>query len=148
MAELQDALFTLPGNVTPLPTPASASTLNRDALARIALLYTATEKGTNSGVRFALPSIEEARIWCSSPLSRGQMHGTRWAYMYTSALNFVECHWGQGPRIVSGRIVDNGEWDERIASLGLHKISVADFPAVFEPLGVTVVTGRRRRVAA
>lgn len=41
----------------------------------------------------------------------------------------------------------HGVWDERVASLGLHKISVADFPDIFRPLGVTVVTGSKELAA-
>ena len=142
----QDALFMLPAAAAEKPERERAH-LDRDALSRIALLYTATEKGHNSGIRFALPTIEEAQIWCSSPLSRGHLHGTAWVYMWTSALNFIECHWGQGPAIATDKIVDNGQWDERIASLGLHKISVHEFPDVFRPLGVTVVTGSKELAA-
>ena len=142
----QDALFMLPAAAVEKPERERAH-LDRDALSRIALLYTATEKGHNSGIRFALPTIEEAQTWCGSPLSRGTLHGTAWVYMWTSALNFIECHWGQGPTLVTDKIIDNGEWDERVASLGLHKISVADFPDIFRPLGVTVVTGSKELAA-
>lgn len=124
------------------PVPATDPGVDWDALDDIALLFTASEKGNNSGIRFAM-SREHARAWCSSDLSRGNLHGTNWAYFFTSVSNFVRCHWGpkepKEPKIVIAKLVDNGQWDARIASLGLAKIALADLPALLTPLGVEVV---------
>lgn len=120
---------------------------DRDGLSRIALLYTGTEAGNNSGVRFAM-SIEDAMAWCSHEMSRGVLRGTRWAYFWTSALNFIECHWGGGrPKFDFSKAVDNGQWDERIASLGLRKYSFHEFPDLFGPLGIEVLPPKVRRNA-
>ena len=113
--------------------------INRDALARYALLYTATEKGNHTDPHFMM-TVEDAMAWCESSISRGNMHGTNWAYFWTSVLNFIDCYWmGREPVMDISGVTDNGQWDERIASLGLRKISVNEFAQVLEPLGVTVV---------
>lgn len=105
----------------------------------LAFLYTATEKGNNSGIRFAM-SRQDAMTWCESDISRGALHGTAWAYFWTSARNFIECHWGlHKPRLDIRKLQDNGQWDERIAALGLRKISFPEFRSVFGPLGVEVM---------
>lgn len=122
------------------------SHVNEDALKAIALCYTGTELGNNSGIKFAM-SVADAMIWCGSPISRGVLRGTEWAYFWTSAYNFISCHWGiDEPCLDLDRLVDDGSWDERIASLGVKKIDLADFPAVFEPLGVTIKNAPRFNV--
>ena len=132
-------LFDIPGTRDVRTHP-----IDREALREIALLYTASEKGNNSGVRFAM-SVADACIWCSSDLSKGVLHGTHWAYFWTSALNFVECYWGTGTPIFDfSQETDNRQWDERIASLGLRKFSFSDMPAMFEPLGVTIILPKGR----
>ena len=110
-----------------------------DGLDEIAFLYTATEAGNNSGIRFAM-SRDDACAWCESDLSRGVLHGTRWAYLWTSALNFFSRYdYIGGAAFDISKFADNGQWDERIASLGLTKIGFDEFPALFAPLGITVV---------
>lgn len=124
----------------PPVVPAEDPVIDWIAAENIALLYTATERGNNSGIRFAM-SIDDARAWCSHPTSAGVLHGTRWAYFFTSVATFVRCHWGpKNPRIVTKGIVDNGQWDDRIAALGLQKIGVSDFGKVLGPIGIEVVT--------
>ena len=109
------------------------------ALHQLAFCYTATEAGNNSGIRFML-ELSEAQKWCALPGSSGVLHGTKWAYFYTSVANFIECHWGLSePRLDVTGIVDNGEWDQRIADAGLTKISVERFRDVLAPLGVEIV---------
>ena len=131
-------LFDVEPAMVKMPAPA-APAVDWDALDSYALLYTATEKGNNSGIRFAM-TTPEAQQWCSLPVSSGVMHGTRWAYFWTTVATFIRCHWGPlEPKIVTAGIVDNGEWDERIAAAGLTKIDVRDFYAKFTPLGVAVI---------
>lgn len=101
----------------------------------IAFLYTGTESGNCSGIRFAM-SIPDAQAWCSSDVSRGQLHGTRWAYFWTTAASFLTAF--PPPLDLTG-YVDSGEWDQRIAGLGLVKIGFAELPALLEPFGVRVV---------
>ena len=108
-------------------------------LSEIAILYTATEKGNSTGPRFFM-SIEDARRWCSDPVSQGVLHGTRWAYFFTSVHNYVQCHWGtQKPVIDLRRAVDDGSWDERIAAAGCTKIPFAEAKEILAPLGVDLV---------
>lgn len=123
----------------PVPAvPAPVSSGLSEKLKEWAFLYTATEKGNNSGIKFAM-TVEDAMAWCESPLSRGAAHQTEWAYFWTSAWNFIGCHWGmQEPRLSLKGVVDNGEWDERIASLGLKKVHYGQFKALFGPMGVEV----------
>jgi hypothetical protein len=114
--------------------------LDLEALQSWALLYTATEAGNNSGIRFAM-TIEDAKAWCSSDLSKGVLHGTRWAYFWTSIVNFIECHGGpqSGSLSIAG-IVDNGEWDERIGALGLKIVHHGQFGQTFGPMGLEITT--------
>lgn len=105
----------------------------------LAFLYTGTEKGNNSGIRFMM-TVKDAQTWCSSPISTGVLHGTRWVYFYTSVYNYLTCHWGtKNPTISIQKLKDNGSWDERINDLGLEKIGFNDFAAVLNPLGVKVI---------
>jgi hypothetical protein len=136
MAYIQPDLF----DAMPIPAPVAPKTytLSED-LKSYAFLYTATEKGNNSGIKFAM-SLTDAMAWCASPLSRGAVHQTEWAYFWTSVWNFIDCHWGmQEPRLSLKGVTDNGQWDERIASLGLKKIHFSQFKALFGPMGVEVV---------
>lgn len=108
-------------------------------LEAFAFLYTATEKGTNSGIRF-MATIEDAKKWCSSDNSKGVIKGTRWAYMFTTVANFIGCHWGlEKPVLDIRKMKDNGEWDERIAATGCHKIGFDEFKKVLSPFGLVVV---------
>lgn len=113
------------------------ATANENGLRQLAFLYTASEKHNNSGIRFAL-SVEEAMVWCESEISRGVLHGTQWAYFWTSAWNYLMRYNSDGMVIDITGLEDNGQWDARIASLGLRKISLTEFPAVLGALGVEV----------
>lgn len=114
-----------------------------------AFLYTATAEGNNSGIRFMM-SRDDAMAWCESDISRGVLYGTPWAYFWTSVRCFIEHHnlypeesrhslTAGRPRIDIRKLADNGQWDERIASLGLRKIGFGEFRDVLEPLGVEVL---------
>jgi len=125
---------------TPIPPkPNPHAGVNMAALHDLAILYTATEAGNNSGIRFMMP-VEDAMKWCDSPVSRGVLHGTQWAYFFTRLSNFITCYWlNEEPCIDLNHAFDDRSWDERIESLGLKKISVWDFSKVLNPLGVQVV---------
>ncbi len=111
----------------------------------IALLYTGTETGQCSGVRFAA-SVSDAQVWCSSDVSRGRgPYGTEWAYFWTRASRFLTIF--PPPLDLTG-YVDSSEWDERIAAAGVHKIDLADLPDLLAPYGVEVVGAPARRAAA
>lgn len=109
---------------------------NRTALEAVALMYTSTELGNSSGIRFAL-SIEDAHTWCSSSVSRGSLHGTKWAYFWTSAWNYC-CEQHEHTLDLTG-MVDSGEWDERIVDAGCKKISLIELPPILEPLGIRCI---------
>ncbi len=60
-------------------------------------------------------------------------------------LNFIECHWGTDEPVFDfTREHDSGEWDERIASLGLVKYGFADMVGLLAPMGVTVLPPKGR----
>ena len=119
---------------------------NEKELDNWALLYTATAKGNNSGVHFMM-TMEDARKWCSSELSRGVYMGAEWAYFFTSVKNFAYCHWG-GNHSTNRRVgcidlrhyVDNSKWDEKIKALGLKKYDMHDMKRILEPLVIEVLT--------
>ena len=117
-----------------------------DALNEYAFLYTITETGTATGIRF-MATRDDAMRWCSSDLSHGVLHGTQWAYAWTSVANFLINREGWQPAhgglpsltLRLDEMADNGQWDERIASTGCRMIKLAAIPDLLRPLGVTVV---------
>ena len=115
--------------------PTLAETTDLEGLGLIAFLYTGTELGNYSGIRFA-SSVEDAMLWCESHVSQGVLHGTRWVYFWTTARRFLEQF---PPPLDIDCYVDSGDWDERIAAAGVTKIGFEDFARVFLPLGVAVV---------
>lgn len=140
-----DDLFSLfDDDEIPDLTP-NTNTTHDEALASWAFLYTATEKGNSTGIKF-MATIEDAMRWCSSDASKGQYHGTRWSYFYTSVLNFVRHHRGDADTygeyeylLELNGLEDNGAWDERIAASGCQMVKLDEIPAVLEPLGVKCV---------
>ena len=140
-AYAEEGLFDLTAEHVRKPDP-EPSGVAWEALEQIAFIYTATAAGTNSGIRFAL-SIEDAKTWCSQPESRGTAnYGTEWSTFWTSAANFIRQWEGpvSRPQLVTKGLTDDGRADATLAALGLRKIALSDFRAVFEPLGVEVVT--------
>lgn len=114
--------------------------VDRDALNNLAFLYTASEKGGSSGIRFAA-TIEDAQKWCSSPTSRGP----QWAYFWTSAANYINCHWDiKDARLDLKGFTDSGEWDEKIAATGCKKIALWELPSVLAKAGVEVLNAPRK----
>ena len=103
-------------------------------------LYTAGAAGRNSGIRFMM-KINDAQAWCESDLSHGVLHGNRWAYFYTSVENFCYCHWGQlkGATLDLRKLTDNGEWDDKIAGLGLVKYGKKDIKRILSEYGIEVL---------
>lgn len=137
----QGSLFDVPKTAPVRPH------LDYDGLRSVALLYTATERGNHSGVRFGM-SIKDAMAWCSSNVSRGQIGGTKWAYFWTSAANYVQVYYRDGwPVFDFSKDFDSGEWDERIAELGLRKYGFDELRSLLAPMGVNVIppVSRMRR---
>lgn len=90
-------------------------------------------------------SVEDAMVWCQSDVSRGVLHGTRWAYFWTRSTRFIEEYGGKERVLDITGYIDDGSWDERIEVLGLTKIGFERFREVFEPLGVTVKMNKEER---
>lgn len=138
---LQGSLFELQREAPRFPTG-----VNEAALRGLAFLYTATAAGTATGIKF-MATIEHAQLWCETPISKGRHYDTEWAYFWTSTWHFINNYSGEreaygGPLVYTldlSRCEDNGEWDERIASTGCHKISLPDIPGILQPLGVCVI---------
>lgn len=113
--------------------------LNDPELEKWAFLYTATQAGDHSGVRFIL-SVEDAKKWCSLKVSSGVISGGRWAYFWTSIANYFNGFMkGEEPKLDLSREVDNGTWDERIAKAGCKKIGLDKFAEFLTPFGIKVV---------
>lgn len=133
------ALFDLTPDLVVMPKP-EVPVIDVDALENLAFLYTATATGSNSGIRF-MASVEDAKKWCSSDVSKGAHYDAEWHYQWTSVLNFIqrdEGYVGVKPVIDISGLVDNGSWDSRIEATGCRKVDLRDFRKVLEPLGVEV----------
>lgn len=120
---------------------------NEEPLKNIAFLYTATECGNNSGIRFMM-NINDAMKFCEHPKSQGVLHGTHWAFFFTSVYNFLHSHDDYGDKShansrikkysinLKGCIEDKGTYDWLIDELGIKKINVSDIPKVLLKYGV------------
>lgn len=124
----------------PQPKPRASVELHEDAHS-YAVLYTATATGKHSGPRF-LMTIDDARVWCSSPLSRGKHYADEWAYFFTSLHNFVASPWSRGwsHGIDLSEMQDNGTWDDRITSTGARKIPIQEVLEILHRLQIPVRT--------
>ena len=138
-------LFDLPGSATPAPTVVTPIA-DWAALESLAFLYTATALGNNSGIRFML-TVPDAKVWCSSPESRGIGRGAEWAYFWTSVANWLRNYQGDGDaygahryEVDVSKLEDNGEWDDKIAAAGVQ-------PARVRWRTRTARRARRRRCA-
>ncbi len=134
--EEQLSLFTEP--VAPEPT--STKPPSGKSLSDWAFLYTAGRAGHNTGIRFMM-TREDAVAWCESDLSHGNIHGNPWAYFFTSVENFCNCHWGQlkGVTLDLRKLTDNGQWDEKIAGLGLTKYGKREIRDILQKYGIEVL---------
>lgn len=128
----------------PKPALPQLRQVDEAKLGQIAFLYTATELGNATGIKFGA-TMEDAKKWCTSPVSRGSLHGTKWAYFWTSALNYCRYHFGDldtyggdGLYLDLRGLRDNGLWDERLAAAGVTKIPLAELGHLVASCGVTV----------
>jgi hypothetical protein len=122
-----------------------------EKLKSLAFLYTSTEKGNNSGIRFMM-SLDDAETFCSDKRTQGVLHGTRWAYFFTSVYNFLHAHDCYGDNAHSSARVhkgylnlkgcteDKGTFDHIIEDLRLKKINISEFGKTLEPLGIEILT--------
>ena len=108
------------------------------ALEGYAFLYTATAKGNCSGVRFAA-TVEHAMRWCESDVSKGVLHGTQWAYFWTAVPNFLK-RWGfdeiEFDAFDLSEVIDDGSWDERVASTGCKMLKRREIADLLNSAGV------------
>lgn len=131
------------------PEPLPKTQGHDSELKQLAFLYTATECGNNSGIRFMM-SISDAQIFCEHPKSSGVLHGTHWAYFFTSVYNYLHAHDDYGDNVhgaarihgyelnLKGVADDKGTFDHLIEELGLKKINISEFSKVLGTLGVRV----------
>lgn len=113
-------------------------------LSEWAFLYTSTEKGNNSGIHFMMTKADAIK-WCLSPVSKGCLYDTYWAYFWTTVENFAFCHWGgnhstnpQSGVVDLRKMHDNGRWDEQIKKLGLTKFDKAAIYHILPKYGIEV----------
>ena len=141
--------FPPPPPKKPLPEDAiDAET--RQALQNYALLYTATQRGTqktnSTQIRFMM-SVEDARKFCESDLSEGKMYGSQWCYCWTSVWNFLYKAWTAGQGIVIDSMADNGSYDSKIENLGCKKYGARDMYEILSKLGVQItIRGSKQRL--
>ncbi len=127
--------------------PEAAPRCDLDALADIALVYTTTEKANSTGIRFAT-SVADAQRFCGDDRTRGVLHGTQWAFMWTKASTWIQVLSStDAPVMDLDGMTDDGSRDGLIAELGVSKIDLTEFPQVFGPLGVRVKNAPKRKAA-
>lgn len=159
----QETLFDFDTSETPEIDPDTLEepdAIDWDELDQYAFLYTATEKGNSTGVKF-MATIPDAQAWCASKESQGQLRGVRWAYYWTSVKNYAAFHWGltfgdtahsismtkRDKHVLDlSKEKDNGQWDERIAASGCRKIGFVQMREILAQFGIDVkipATARR-----
>jgi hypothetical protein len=126
-------------------SPGLDGQIDLEKLEGYAFLYTATDKGNSTGVRFMM-TVSDAQKWCETKVSSGVLHGSRWAYFWTSVTNYLKHRQGWIPehggrpslQLKFDRSQDSGLWDGRIAAAGCVKIGLEDAAALLEKCGVEV----------
>lgn len=112
----------------PLPKHPSKPS-GEQVLRSLAVLYTATEKGNSTGPRYIM-TVEDAMKFCSDPRSGGAVHGTRWAFFWSSLYNYANCYWmrseeDDGPQYIDlTSLYDDGRFDWLIKELGIAPVSL------------------------
>lgn len=97
-----------------------------------AFLWTATEKGNATGVRFMM-TVKDAQTFCEDHRTSGVLHGTAWAFFWTTVRNYVEQYGeglkrlgGQGYELKLPKFEDNGSRDSLIEELGCKKYDIKE----------------------
>lgn len=89
----------------------------------VALVYTCTECGNSTGGHYFM-RIDDAKRFCADPRSCGTMHGTRWAFFWTSLKNYVGNYWDLTLHGVDfTKFCDNGSRDALCAEIGVRPLS-------------------------
>ena len=129
-----------PAEAPKAPAPKKAFDAYEASPDGIALVYTATEKGNCTDPHFFL-TIDDAMKLCSDERSKGVLHGTRWAYFWTSLKNYASNYWmGDDGGLDFSKFHDNGSRDGLLAELGIEKIDFHEVVALLEKAGFKVRT--------
>lgn len=108
----------------------------------IALVYTATEKGNSTDPHFFM-SIDDAMKLCSDERSKGVLHGTKWAFFWTSLKNYCGNYWDltlNGLDLT--KFYDNGSRDALLEELGITKLDFFDVVRQLKRNGISVKISR------
>lgn len=106
----------------------------------IALVYTATEKGNSTDPHFFM-SIDDAMKLCSDERSKGVLHGTRWAFFWTSLKNYCGNYWDLTLNGLDlSKFYDNGSRDALLDELGIRKMDFHEVVGLLERNGIKVKT--------
>ena len=115
---------------------------NAEQLKDWCFLYTSGRK--NCTIRFMM-NREDAMKFCSSPKSKGVLHGNRWMYIFMCVWNWL----GEMPvgcrKIQMYEDDDNGNYDYLIEELGCNAVKIKQIPDILVPLGVNVQVGECRK---
>ena len=115
---------------------------NAEQLKDWCFLYTSGR--LNCTIRFMMHR-EDAMKFCSSPKSKGVMHGNRWMYIFMCVWNWL----GEMPvgcrKIQMYEDDDNGNYDYLIEELGCNAVKIKQIPDILVPLGVNVKVGEYRK---
>lgn len=104
----------------------------------VALLYTATECGNATGGHFFM-TIDDAKKFCSDERSSGVLHGTRWAFIWTSLKNYVGNYWDLTLHGVDfTKFSDNGSRDALCDAIGVHPLDPLKVFRDLEAAGIRV----------
>lgn len=89
----------------------------------IALLYTCTACGNSTGGHFFM-EIDDAKKFCDDDRSRGVLHGTPWAFFWTSLKNYCGNYWDLTLHGVDfSKFCDNGTRDKLCDEIGVHPLN-------------------------
>lgn len=114
---------------------------NHDSVPQnIAIIYTGTECGNFSGPKYFM-KIDDAKKFCSDERSKGVLHGTKWAFFWTSLANYVGCYWDLSEHGIDfSHFFDNGSRDGLLAELGIEKLDPREVFGTLEKCGIHVIT--------
>lgn len=90
----------------------------------IAIVWTATELGNNSDPHYFL-NVEDAKKLCSDQRSKGVLHGTKWAFFWSSLKNYCGNYYDlTDGGLDMSKFYDNGSRDWLLDELQIKKITL------------------------
>lgn len=114
---------------------------NMEQLKDWCFLYTS---GTKCIIRFMM-NREDAMRFCSSPKSKGCIHGNKWMYVFMCVWNWLDEMPYDNRKIQMYEDDDNGNYDYLIKELNCHAVRIVNIPDILIPLGVNVTVGEYRK---